>query len=131
MSIDFGKILDDWENEYGGTALMEKPESIEENQTHRIGARRLPVEDSIDLHGMTVEQAEIAVDGFLFSARERGLRKVLIIHGKGTHSDSDGTLRREIRSFLEKHSIAGEMGIPKSSEGGTGAIWVMIRQRSL
>ncbi|MFW5800639.1 MAG: Smr/MutS family protein [Spirochaeta sp.] len=131
MATDFGKILEAWENSHGGTAVIEKPEVLEVSETmHRPSNKRLPVEDSVDLHGMTQADAEIAVNEFLRSAHERGLRKVLIIHGKGSHSDSDGTLRREIRHFLEKHPFTGELGVPKRTEGGSGAIWAIIRQRS-
>ncbi|AFG38560.1 Smr/MutS family protein [Spirochaeta africana] len=131
MATDFGEILEAWESNHGATAVVDKPEAIEEQESvHRISAKRLPIEDSLDLHGLNLEQAQSAVDDFLRSAHERGMRKILVIHGKGSHSQSDGTLRREIRQFLEKHPLAGELGIPKRTEGGTGAVWAVVRQRS-
>ena len=132
MAADFGEILKAWENSHSSTVVVDKTESIDDTDTsmHRISARRLPIDDELDLHGMTLEQATAAVDEFLRSAHRQGLRKVLIIHGKGTHPNSDGTLRREIRNLLEKHPLAGELGIPKRTEGGAGAVWAMVRQRS-
>lgn len=129
MADDFGSILDAWENSRGTPVVIDKPDEPErDTKMPRLGNKRLPIEDSIDLHGLLLDEAEQAVDRFLRSAHAQGLRKVLIIHGKGTHGD--GVLRSGIRSFLEKHPLAGELGVPKRSDGGTGAVWAIVRQRS-
>ncbi|MFW5684461.1 MAG: Smr/MutS family protein [Spirochaetota bacterium] len=90
-------------------------------------ARRAPVQDRLDLHGMTLAEAITATDRFIATARSRGLRKVLIIHGKGR--DGEGLLKREVRAHLERHEDAGAMGYAKGTDGGRGALWVVIRSR--
>ena len=131
MATDFGAILEAWEENHGGVAVIDKAdESDSVEKIPPVSNKRLPVEDSLDLHGMTVVEAEAAVDSFLQDASKRGLRKVLFIHGKGTHSESEGVLRKEVRIYLEKHPLAGELGVPKRFEGGKGAIWAIVRQRS-
>ncbi|MFP4066950.1 MAG: Smr/MutS family protein [Spirochaetaceae bacterium] len=90
----------------------------------------LPIDDQIDLHGMTVEEACAATERFMEASLAAGHRKVLVVHGKGLHSDRGGVLRRAIRQFLEKHPAAGAMGTPKQRDGGSGALWVVLRHRS-
>ena len=88
-------------------------------------------EETLDLHGHTREEAEKALAAFLSSARRKGLRKVLIIHGKGSHSrEGKAVLPGFVRDFLEKDPDAGEFGTADPANGGSGAVWVRIRQRS-
>jgi DNA-nicking Smr family endonuclease len=88
----------------------------------------MPHQDELDLHGYTVEEAKRETEAFLRRSRKSGYRKVLIIHGKGTHTDSDGRLRREIRQFLQKHGLAGRLLEPDQRNGGRGAVWVILRR---
>lgn len=95
--------------------------------TSTRGLRRMPHQAELDLHGHTVEEAKRETDDFLRRCRRRGLRKVLIIHGKGNHVASDGRLRREIRAFLAHHPAAGRLLEPDGRNGGRGAVWVILR----
>lgn len=92
--------------------------------------RSMKPEASIDLHGLTGEEAAASLSAFLAESRKKGCRKVLVIHGKGLHSDGKAVLPRLVREILEKNPDAGEFGTAVSGEGGSGAVWVMIRQRS-
>ena len=47
--------------------------------------------DELDLHGLTVDEAIPLVDRFLYKSFQAGLRRVWVIHGKGS-----GTLRRAV-----------------------------------
>jgi hypothetical protein len=87
----------------------------------------LPVDDSIDLHGYTVSEAIAATESFLASCLARGLRKIVVIHGKGR--DGEGALKREIRTYLEHHASTGALGYARGPEGGRGALWVVLRYR--
>ena len=85
---------------------------------------RLPVQASIDLHGQTLEQARRSVGHFLKESANRGLRKILIIHGKGS-----GVLQAGIRSYLEGHPLAGRRSVARREDGGSGALVVIVRQK--
>ncbi len=87
----------------------------------------LPVDDSIDLHGHTVSEAIAATERFLTSSLARGLRKIVVIHGKGR--DGAGALKREVRAYLEHHASTGALGYAKGPDGGRGALWVVLRYR--
>lgn len=81
----------------------------------------------IDLHGMTLEEAYSALITFLEDAVRRKYKKVLIIHGKGNHSQDGPVLARFVQKFLEAHTHAGETGHPKGRDGGTGSTWVILK----
>ncbi len=95
-----------------------------------VAPKRLPIQDTLDLHGLTRAEAEKRTDGFVRQAARRGLRKVLVIYGKGLHSREGAVLRRAIHRLLQDHPLTGAMGTPERRDGGTGAVWVVIRQRS-
>ncbi len=84
-------------------------------------------QDEIDLHGYTAAEALIELEAFLENARKRGLKKVLIVHGKGHHSQKGPVLRETVHTFLRRCPFTGMTGTPDRSLGGTGAVWVIIR----
>lgn len=68
------------------------------------------ISPEIHLRGLTVEEAVDRLDKYLDDALLAGLRRVTVIHGKGT-----GTLRDAVRSYLESHP-----GVVTYREGGPG-----------
>jgi DNA-nicking Smr family endonuclease len=95
-------------------------------------ARRLAAlkpEAALDLHGMTGEEAESAIAVFLDSSSRMGLEKVLLIHGKGLHSAGMPVLKKAARRALEAHPLAGRFGEADRTDGGSGALWVLIRKK--
>jgi DNA-nicking Smr family endonuclease len=97
------------------------------SQKSRRQLRKMAPEDTLDLHGMTTDDAERALRHFMENARTRRLRKVLIIHGKGNHSEGGPVLRDMVRAYLEKNRHAGEMGTPGREYGGSGATWCILK----
>lgn len=83
---------------------------------HVVMTRVATAARQIDLRGMTIEEAETALDKYLDEAVLSGLHEVLIIHGKGT-----GALRKGVRTYLENHSHIIQIRIAELNEGGTGA----------
>jgi DNA-nicking Smr family endonuclease len=81
----------------------------------------------LDLHGMTGEEAEAAIADFVSSSSRRGLEKVLVIHGKGLHSSGAPVLKKAARRALESLPLAGRFGEADKIDGGSGALWVLIR----
>jgi DNA-nicking Smr family endonuclease len=82
---------------------------------------------SLDLHGMTGEEAEAAIAEFLRTSSRMGLEKVLLIHGKGLHSSGAPVLKKAARRALEASPLAGRFGEAGRNDGGSGALWVLIR----
>jgi DNA-nicking Smr family endonuclease len=93
---------------------------------------RLPIDGTIDLHGMTVPDAIASLELFFSRAEASAWRKVLIVHGKGIHSKEGPVLMDTVRKWLERRPSAGRSGPADAEFGGGGATWVLLKgdQRS-
>ena len=95
----------------------------------RSGA--IEVAKVLDLHGMRADTAQRAVAACLHEARQRGYVCVLMIHGKGQHSGSEGdVLRRGVRQWLRKRPMRDAVRAftpARQDEGGSGATRVLVR----
>ena len=94
-----------------------------------------PIDDRIDLHGMTQADAHAALAHFLRRAQARGARVVLVITGKGARADSDyserGILRRQVPHWLESAALRPlVIGFESAGvgHGGAGALYVRLRR---
>ncbi|MFP4508941.1 MAG: Smr/MutS family protein [Spirochaetota bacterium] len=147
---DFGRILDEWEQkkkrEPTDRAQREHaafrdaldnylPDPEDRSPAEHSGAERdtdafaaLPSEARLDLHGMSVDEARRRVRAFLRDSHANGYRKVTIIHGKGNHNiDRVSRLKKAVFRELEANAIAGKTMQPPRVHGGSGAVWVRIR----
>lgn len=130
--MNFGDILDKWESSQNGR-VMDKDAAAEKLAAKKIAGRssyiqKLAPQDTLDLHGLTQEEAWKALNDFVANARRRGLQKLLIIHGKGIHSaDSEGVLGSVVRRFIEGDQRLGASGKADKFHGGNGATWVAVR----
>lgn len=122
--------MDYWVRRYGvydKDAQDVKEAASFDNQTEKRRLRAMRPQAEIDLHGMTLEEAYGALVTFFDDAVRRDYQKVLIIHGKGNHSQNGPVLARFVQKFLETHAHAGETGHPKGRDGGTGSTWVILK----
>jgi DNA-nicking Smr family endonuclease len=102
-------------------------------QTLRRG--RLQPDGTIDLHGMTVAQAERALGRALARAQEAGWRSLLVVTGKGRELE-DGTMRGgRIRAhFLTWINLAQNrvrvhaVRQAHPRHGGSGAYYLLLRR---
>ena len=62
--------------------------------------------ETIDLHGMTQEEAEETLKRRLLSAFQYGERTVRIIHGQGKHSAHFSVLKSFVRRWLRESDFA-------------------------
>lgn len=92
-----------------------------------------PVQDHIDLHGLTRKEAEIRVRDFLLQSSRRGLRCVLIVHGRGLNSqDSLAVLKANLPTWLTRgptRKIVLAFATARPYDGGAGAVYVLLRKR--
>lgn len=100
---------------------------------NRLKKGQFPVQDYIDLHGMTKQEAETEVKAFLLESHRRGLRCVLIIHGRGLNSpESLPVLKEALPIWLNRGSVKKfvvAFATAKPYDGGTGAIYVLLKKR--
>ena len=86
-------------------------------------------EARLDLHGLHQDEARVKLDSFITDCCRKGLRKVIIIHGRGIHTTgTDPVLGELVRKFIEHDKRCGSSGHPKTKqEGGSGATWVILK----
>ncbi len=87
---------------------------------------KLNIQAKLDLHGSTLSEANTALTNFLENCQSKNLRTLLIIHGKGS-----GKLKNAISDWLEENpsTLTFSSALPK--DGGTGALYVLLRKPSL
>jgi DNA-nicking Smr family endonuclease len=87
---------------------------------------------ALDLHGMTVEEAQAEVERFLTKAVRDGLRCVLLIHGRGRNSPGQvPVLKDRLKMWLTRSKLAKiilAFATARQHDGGLGALYVLLRR---
>jgi len=89
------------------------------------------IEGRLDLHGMILVEAEMALEKFLKSAHVRGVRCVLVITGKGLRGNGTGVIRAALPGWLNGSSlrpIVVAFSQARPADGGAGAFYVYLRR---
>jgi DNA-nicking Smr family endonuclease len=85
------------------------------------------VQDEIDLHGLTGEEAALETARFLADCVRRGLRCLRIVHGKGHGSrNREPVLKGRIRKLLSRRAEVLAYAEPRAADGGSGAVIVLL-----
>ncbi len=105
---------------------------LDRRRSQRLRRGQMPIEGTIDLHGLTQVQADRTLREFLATAHEAGRRCVLVITGKGNTRDEGGVLRAMTPRWLNepanrKRILGFEVAQPK--HGGQGALYVLLKKR--
>ncbi len=82
-----------------------------------------PASSSIDLRGLTLEEAVPLVEKHLDNSIWAGLKQVDLIHGKGT-----GKLKHGLREYLKNHKVVSSFRAGEPGEGGEGVTVVELKQ---
>jgi DNA-nicking Smr family endonuclease len=98
-------------------------------QLAELRAGKVHVEATLDLHGTAVEPALGQLRKFLLEARRIGRRCVLIVHGKGLHSEVGAPLREAVLAELlgPCSGLVHALATAAPAHGGEGATLVIVR----
>jgi DNA-nicking Smr family endonuclease len=98
----------------------------------RLKKGQFPIQDHIDLHGLTKGEAEVRIRDFLIQSYRLGLGCVLVVHGRGLNSENNiPVLKERLPIWLSKgpaKKIVLGFSTAKPYDGGTGAIYVLLRR---
>ena len=87
-----------------------------------------PIDNELDLHGLTQSAARNQLADFIARSRDGGLRCVRIIHGKGYRSGARGpVLKTAVNLWLRRHMDVMAFVSARAIDGGTGAVYVLLR----
>ncbi|MDT3734969.1 MAG: Smr/MutS family protein [Denitratisoma sp.] len=89
---------------------------------------RWVVQDQLDLHGATRDEARSMLADFLVASLRRGLRCVRVVHGKGLGSPGrEPVLKGLVRNWLMQRAEVLAYCQARAAEGGAGALVVLLK----
>ena len=125
----------DWEN------FLSKEDRLPNKdlkQTKKIS----PSSTTCDLHGYSLDKANERIRELINHAYNTGIKKILIITGKGLHSDNEknpyiskdlGILKNSvpnyIKSNLELMKLVQEIREADANDGGSGAFYIFLKKK--
>ena len=125
----------DWENFLSNDEkLIDKDLKIKNKKALKI--------KSIDLHGYTLEQANKAIENFIIRSYEEQISKLIIVTGKGIHSQNEkdpyvskdlSILKYSVPEFISKNinlmNIINDIQDASTEDGGSGAFYVFLKRK--
>jgi DNA-nicking Smr family endonuclease len=110
-----------------GDELIFAREGIQKTVLRKLRRGQFRLQAEIDLHGMTVPEAQEALREFLARSIERQFRCVRVIHGKGLRSGHRGpVLKGVVSSVLRRVGPVLAYVSARPDDGGTGALYVLL-----
>ena len=96
---------------------------------------------SIDLHGYTLEQANRKIEKFIYSAFAEKVNKLIVVTGKGLHSQNEkdpyvskdlSILKYSVPEFIENNknlmNVINEIKDANIEDGGSGAFYIFLKK---
>ena len=96
---------------------------------------------SLDLHGYTLEQANNAIEQFILKAFEEGVSKLIVVTGKGIHSDVEkdpyvskdlSILKYSVPEFINNNQnlmrVINDIQDATIEDGGSGAFYILLKK---
>ena len=125
----------DWEN------FLEKKEKLPDKDLEKK-KNKFHITKSLDLHGFTLDQANKKVESFITDCFDQKVSKVIIVTGKGLHSQNDkdpyiskkfGILKNSIPDFIKNNpnlmKKIKSITDAEITDGGSGALYVFLKKK--
>ena len=101
---------------------------LQKNVLKKLRKGYFGLDATIDLHGLTSQEAKHQLSRFLLVSVEDGYRCVHIIHGKGYRSPGNHpVLKNDINVWLRQHKDVQAFCSTPPKDGGTGAVFVLLK----
>jgi len=128
------KDKQDWENFISNKErLLNKDANLKQNQIQKV--------KTIDLHGYTLDQANKKIEDFINQNFLARTKKLIVVTGKGLHSENDKNPYVSRDLSILKHSVPEyiknnknlmnkiyEFGEAKIEDGGSGAFYIYLKK---
>lgn len=118
------------------TRAPTRPAPLERRLRQRLARGQAAPDAAIDLHGMSRQEAFVALRSFLLRAQQDGAKLVLVVTGKGERGreldGEPGILRKNVPQWLhgpDYRALVVGFEEASRSHGGTGALYVRVRRR--
>lgn len=113
----------------GGSQPALRQSPFDPGLFRKLSAGKIAVDFTVDLHGLTEDEAYRLLLRRLEAARVHGKRRVVVITGKGR--GGEGALRRALPRWLESPRfvpVVSAFTQAHARHGGEGAFYVLIRK---
>jgi DNA-nicking Smr family endonuclease len=112
----------------GDEALSFQRAGVRIQVMRRLRRGFYPIDDELDLHGLSQMSARGQLAEFIARSRGRGCRCVRIIHGKGHRSGARGpVLKTAVNLWLRRLPDVMAFVSARAMDGGAGAMYVLLR----
>jgi DNA-nicking Smr family endonuclease len=112
-----------------GVVISGRAPGVNRAQIAELRHGKLRPDATLDLHGQTARAAEASLRGFLLDAASTKHRCVLVIHGRGIHSEGVAVLRDTVMDALigPMSGLVRGFATAAPADGGAGATYVLVR----
>ena len=125
----------DWED------FLSKKESLP-NKDAKPLKKKISKSDSYDLHGYSLEEANKKIKDLILNAYENQITKLIIVTGKGLHSDNEknpyvskdlGILKYSVPEYIKGNidltSKIIDIQDANIEDGGSGAFYIFLKKK--
>ncbi len=97
---------------------------------------------SIDLHGYTLDEANKIINDFIKNCYEEKVKKIIVVTGKGLHSENEknpyvskdlSILKYSIPEYISNNkslmNVINEIKDAKIEDGGSGAFYIYLKKK--
>ena len=124
----------DWE-----TFVLSKEKLF--NKDSKFDTKKFFKKKTIDLHGFTLSQANKIIEEFIFKSYEEKINKLIVVTGKGLHSQNEkdpyvskdlSILKYSVPEFIKNNknlmNIIYEIKDANIEDGGEGAFYIYLKK---
>ena len=125
----------DWEN------FLSKEESVP-NKDLKISKNKKISSKLCDLHGYSLDEANKKINDLIRNSYEAGISKLIIVTGKGLHSENEknpyiskdlGILKYSVPEYIENNqelmSLIIDIKEASIEDGGSGAFYIYLKKK--
>ena len=111
------------------------------NKDTKFNKKKIFETRSIDLHGYTLDAANKTIEDFINKAFLENVNKIIVVTGKGIHSDNEkdpyvskelSILKYSVPEFISNNtslmSMINEITDAKIEDGGSGAFYIFLKK---
>ena len=115
-------------------------EKLHDKDSYKLQQKKNKIR-SIDLHGYSLDNANQIVEEFILKSYSEGINKLIIVTGKGLHSQNEknpyvskdfGILKYSVPEFISKNKkikkLIFDITDAKIEDGGSGAFYIYLKK---
>ena len=125
----------DWED------FLSQNESLPDKDSNKA-VKKVSKNISLDLHGFTLEEANTKVNELINFAYNNEIKKIIIVTGKGLHSENEkdpyvskdfSILKHSVPAYIKSNNelmnMIKEFKDAEVNDGGSGAFYIFLKKK--